>query len=151
MDRRALDFLFVGGNTVNEPTQQFLLKEFDQLREELLECIKESRLLERNALLASGAIWAWAIANKSQSVYQTLLLVPPLIVSLSGLRAWSLSKHIGHLAAYIQEVENAFALPTGLGWEHVFAKSTDYSKSASAIIFWLVLLAATLFAAVWYR
>lgn len=133
-----------------EPTQQFLLREYDHLREELLECVKETRLLERNALLVSGAIRAWAITNKSQSVYQVLLLVPSLIVFLSALRAWSLWRHIGLLAAYIQQVENTFALPDNLGWEHTFARSRDYSKSFSAIIFWLVLLAATVFAAVRY-
>lgn len=135
---------------MNESSQQFLLQEFDQLREELLECVKETRLLERNALLISGAIWAWAITNKTQSVYPVLLLVPPLIVFLSALRAWSLWKHIGNIAAYIQKVEKAFTLPDNLGWERAFAESRDYSKSISAIVFWVVLLVATVFAAIWY-
>ncbi len=135
---------------MNESSQQFLLQEFDQLREELLVCVKETRLLERNALLGSGAIWAWAITNKSQSVYPVLLLVPPLIVFLSALRAWSLWRHIGFLAAYIKQVEITFSLPGNLGWEHTFARSTDYSKSISAIVFWVVLLAVTVFAAIRY-
>ena len=135
---------------MEESSEKYLLQEFKGLREEIMECIKESRSLERNALLASGAIWAWAIANKTQAVYQPLLLVPPLIAILSALRAWSLWKHLGHLSNYIQKVEIAFSVPDSLGWERVFSASTDYSKSTSAIVFWVLLVIATIIAALCY-
>lgn len=132
---------------MKESAEKFLLQEFEALREELMECIKESRSLERNALLASGAIWAWAIANKTQAVYQPLLLVPPLIAMLSALRAWSLWKHLDHLSNYIQQVEAALSVPGNLGWERVFFASTDCSKRVTAIVFWVLLVAATVIAA----
>jgi hypothetical protein len=133
---------------MEEAAEKFLLQEYVGLRDELMECVKESRSLERNALLASGAVWAWAIANKTQSVYQPLLLVPPLIALLSALRAWALWKHLKQMSTYIQAVESALSLPDGLGWERRFAASTDYSKSISAGIFWTLLFSATVFAAV---
>lgn len=132
---------------MKESAEKFLLQEFEALREEMMECIKESRSLERNALLASGAIWAWAIANKTQAVYQPLLLVPPLIAMLSALRAWSLWKHLDHLSNYIQQVEAALSVPGNLGWERVFFASTDCSKRVTAIVFWVLLVAATVIAA----
>lgn len=135
---------------MEESARTFLLHEFDGLREELMECVKESRSLERNALLASGAIWAWAIANKTQAVYQPLLLVPPLIALLSALRAWSLWRHLKQISEYIQAVEAALSVPNELGWERRFAASKDYSKSGSAIIFWASLVLSTVFAAVRY-
>lgn len=132
---------------MKESAEKYLLQEFEALREEMMECIKESRSLERNALLASGAIWAWAIANKTQAVYQPLLLVPPLIAMLSALRAWSLWKHLDHLSNYIQQVEAALSVPGNLGWERVFFASTDCSKRVTAIVFWVLLVAATVIAA----
>ena len=126
---------------------ELLLHEYDALRDEVMECVKESRLLERNALLASGAIWAWALANKSQPVYQALLFVPVLITLLSTLRSWALKKHLDQLGEYITRVEAHAQLPKHLGWERQFAKSADKSKSRSAIAFWVVLTFATAFGA----
>ncbi len=135
---------------MDESSRTFLLQEFDALRDELMECVKESRSLERNALLASGAIWAWAIANKSQAVYQPLLLAPPLIALLSALRAWSLWKHWKQIAEYIQAVEAALSVPNELGWERRFAASNSWSKTVTAIVFWVLLVGATIFAAIRY-
>src|SRR5262245_41875510 len=128
--------------------KDFLLKEFERLRVEMDESVKETRSLERNAVIASGAIWAWALVHPrvipGVSFY-VLLSIPTIIVALSALRAWALQRHIIAMSKYLANVEKAFILPPCLGWERRFDESTEKTiKSLSAFLFWAILLLFTI-------
>jgi hypothetical protein len=131
---------------VDENQREFLLKEFERLRIEIDDSVKETRTLERNAVISSGAIWAWALVNsgnvKGASLY-ILLWLPVIIVAFSMFRAWALHRHLWAMGEYLAEVAKAFVLPLGLGWEQRFAQSTDKTKSQSATVFWIILLFIT--------
>ena len=134
------------GVMVDENQREFLLKEFERLRIEIDDSVKETRTLERNAVISSGAIWAWALVKTGTvtgaSLY-ILLWLPVVIVSFSAFRAWALHRHLLSMGKYLAEVEKAFVLPGGLGWEQRFAQSTGKTKSLSATVFWVCLLFIT--------
>ncbi len=46
-----------------ENTTDFLLKEYEAARGEMADAVKETRTLERYALLAVAAIWSWVVAS----------------------------------------------------------------------------------------
>ena len=54
----------MGNSEEVKPNQdEFLLKEYDQVRAEFNATLAECRSLERNAVLASGAVWAWTLTH----------------------------------------------------------------------------------------
>src|ERR1700724_2612004 len=46
--------------------KDFYLKEFETLRKEIGAALKDYRELERNAVIAVGATWAWLFAHKKE-------------------------------------------------------------------------------------
>jgi hypothetical protein len=120
-----------------ENASDFILKEYEALRREMEEAVKETRVLERSAVLATGAIWSWLVgAGKPE--YELAKWLPALIVLALGIRALLLTSHIDFLAKYFIEVEKSFLLPSGLGFEQQF-KRKGKAKRLSAYVFWAVL------------
>ena len=123
---------------MNKNAYDFISKEYEALRREMDEAVKETRVLERYALLATGAIWSWLIGT---SGYELAKWLPAFIVGFLGFRALALTSHIDFLGKYFAKVEKAFPLPSGLGFEQQFeGSSVAERKRRTAYWFWGVLL-----------
>src|SRR5215204_1801416 len=103
--------------------QQFHLKEWESLRQEILEQVDHTRKLEFGSVAGLGAFYAWFVsANPSPSRF--ILVVPTLLAFLGGMRALGTLIRIQEIACYIREIEEHFSLgDKGLvGWERTRAK-----------------------------
>ena len=116
----------------------FRLKEYEAVRREMDEAVKETRTLERYALVAVGAIWSWIVASRKPE-YVVLMWLPALLVGFLAFRALLLTNHVTFIANYIIEIEKLFALPDLPGFETRF-KGKGTLKRCSAYFFWLLLV-----------
>jgi len=121
----------------------FLLKEYEMLRTEMSEAVKETRTLERNALIVTGAIWSW-LALKENVSYEELKWLPALIVLFSAFRALGLTMFIDEIGNYIATVEKSFITQNELGFERHF-KAKKTLKRKSAYFFWIIFFLLTAF------
>ncbi|HVT56783.1 MAG TPA: hypothetical protein VHR45_00140 [Thermoanaerobaculia bacterium] len=116
---------------------QFLLEEFKALRKEIDDSVGETRLLERVALIATGAIWAW-LAEKNRLNYW-LIWSPLVIIVLSGLRSLAIFHRIKMLGLYLNSMEVKYLQPP-YGWEHSKFHREHHLISMSAVIYWIILV-----------
>ena len=144
----------------------FLLKEYTTLKGDMLEAVKETRLLERVAVGATAAIWTWVIGNGAETASGFLtgmttpdwikwfpvlaLLLPILLVRVLFRRAVALTEYIDYLALYLRKVEEAFikggknSPGEGFGWEKWWRDSGKFKpKRRTFWAFWWVLWAGT--------
>jgi hypothetical protein len=119
----------------------FMLKEADFLRRELDDTIKTIWETERQALLLTGAIWAWSLPNHTPT-FTAVKWLPLGLNLLFGLRSLALYRHVNRISYYLLFVEKRFNLSEGIGWEQHFRKNSDLFTLSTAYIFWICLLLA---------
>jgi hypothetical protein len=110
-------------------TKEFLLEEQKQRRLELSHLIKSIENDQRNAVVLTGAIWAWLLTNADKVSGPANLIVavlPALVIAFLFYRYRGLSQAIQLVAEYTRRLELVFELPDGLGWEtHVLHLRDD--------------------------
>lgn len=135
----------------NNQTTDFLIKEYESLRTEMNEAVKETRTIERHAVIAIGIIWSW-LALTENAPYRQLIWLPLIIVLFSAYRAYGLTAHIDTIAKYLTKIESFFiTLDDDLGFELNHSAALT-AKRFSAYIFWILLCAMTIIVpAIFYR
>ena len=121
--------------------EKFHLAEYNTLHGEIRELITESRLLERQVVFATGAVWAW-LATKPESIPFIAWFIPLMFSTGGYVRATLLQKHVDNIAAYIIKIEKKFC-PNEECW-HRSRKQSGIRLSSK--IFWALLILITLIA-----
>ena len=113
-------------NLQAKDTKAFHEKEYEALRREIELDIKETRSLERNALLANAAIFTWlATTGKEFLGHWWLPWLPVVISGLAAFRSFALLSRMMELGDYIAKLECTFG---SLGWERERIKHKDEQK-----------------------
>ena len=134
---------------MTEHIDKYLLKEAEFLRNVYSERAKETRLLERYSLIATGAIWSWCAANLDAPALELLLWIPAIITCLFGVRAYSIYRAMDATRDYLISIESKFGLPNDFGWGHQL-KQQEQGPLYTALTFWFILQGLTLALAAWY-
>jgi hypothetical protein len=117
-----------------------------ELKKEIAESIKEERLLERNAILACGAVYTY-ILEKTHQFPRVALYVPCAIALFGAYRTIVLMISITPRGRYLKRVEVLMLDDTVLeGWETYFRAHYRFGVGASMWLFWIVLIAVTIVA-----
>ena len=94
---------------------EYAKKEAEYARSAISPLLARIEELEKYALLLTGAIWAWAVANNTNQAVKLLLWAPLVIQSLLAFRAliaWKNARlHMEHLA----KLEVEIGVPPGMG------------------------------------
>ena len=140
---------------------QFHVEEHRSLRSEIVDSIKETRQIERLVLVGTAAIWAWLVTD-GKVVPKPSYWIPVLLVFGGALRSWTLWRSVERAAAYLMEIEVEIPKFKNLpGWENWLRSrqgedgspakvqnlfgfsSRDTGLLLTAIMFWIVMLVAT--------
>jgi hypothetical protein len=136
---------------VTEIKDAFLLSEAEYLRKVYYDSDKEIGVLERYALVASGAIWSWCAANADSAVFPVLVWLPLLLQILFGLRAWGIYRMMITTRRYLAEVEEkTVGLSKDLGWGRYLSQHGRGLRVATGYLFWAVLHAISILIALVY-
>jgi|GEM_PF-1581291 len=123
---------------------KYLSDEMDYLRSAYMEAVRETRVLERYALVATGVIWSWLAVNDAQGVMGYIVWFPAIITWLLGLRSWGIFKLLLSLRRYFALVEQSAELPGKLGWEKHKVDDRERFEVKTVWLFWFVLQTLTL-------
>lgn len=134
--------------SITAETRRFLEQEHQVLRAELLLRLEELHRIQREALLTSGAMWAW-LATRSDATQLSLAdastidrLVYLVPLALTG---FYVSKHvlmgraIKVIAGYLSMIEGVVGLPENFGWETHFQESVDSNFRYWPALYWISL------------
>jgi hypothetical protein len=115
--------------------------EAEYLRASIVSSINETRTLERNSLIGTGAVWTWLATHQVTPNAQIVWWLPMIFALLGWLRARAVLRSIERSAAYIRHVE-AFLCegPGPRGWETHLAQERKPIVSRTMDIFWVCLL-----------
>lgn len=135
----------VRSNRIANTRMSFNLKqaEWKELRDEAISLAHETRKLEQLAVVATGAVYAWVATHKLEmgAVWILPWFIPVLFAAAGALRSWAIAKQIGHMSAYLTEIEKE--LSAGGGWETFFSTRRGYLYR-TAVTFWTLLLVVTI-------
>ena len=120
--------------------KEFLLAEYSFITSELHWRITQIVADQRNALISTGAIWAWLATNEWNDIFVYVKWGPVAIVLLFGMKRVSLSLAINELRDYVHRVEAQFELPDSVGWQHNLKARRSYALRKWSIAFWSTLL-----------
>lgn len=131
-----------------EPDREFLLLEYESLRQEQLEKITETFRLTRFALITHGAIWTWLATNRDTiPSSEVATWSPVLLILLFGGLYWTLRRDIRVIGDKVRELETHFSVPVGLAWEKDL--SGTYTRTVALHwVLWTLLLVANVLIAV---
>ena len=129
---------------------QYHVAEYASLHGEIRELNVEARTLERQVLLATGAVWAW-LAVHGTNVPQLAWFIPVLFSVAGATRAFALKRAVENIALYIRrlDAELCTGRPSLMGWETLrrLKPPTEGFKTSgvmwSAWFFWGLLVLAT--------
>jgi hypothetical protein len=123
-------------------------RQYEMLREEIMQHLHESRQLELYGVGAVAAFYAWLLTN-STSAPRWSGFIGVLIPLFGGLRGYVTGLRIDEIASYLRNLEQiAFTESTQpLGWERHFAGiGTKRLTRMSSALVWVVLLATAVLA-----
>jgi hypothetical protein len=109
-----------------------LVEEYRSLRCQLDYQVKETRDLERYALVGIGLVFAWlASIERPTPLVLPAWLFPPLLAIMGWVRAKSIMRRIDQAASYIRKIEEHVYGVRGelVGWETTMAKSRKANSS----------------------
>lgn len=125
-----------------KPDRDFLLLEYESLRQEQLQKIAESSSLIRFALITHGAIWTWLATHRDAFPSREIAAWSPLLlVLLFGGLYWALRRDVRVIGSKVQRLEGHFSVPKDLAWEEDLP-GTYTRTSAVHWSIWVLLLAA---------
>jgi len=136
---------------IDDRQKEYILEEYRQLRQEILLVLQRTDVLERNALLACGAIWAWLATHVENLQYKMVVWVPLFISVLFALKSGSLRYGQHRITRYLQRIEQTLGLAEGLGWHNVhfmIPKSLPLGVGLWAIFYWIAIIVGNIVAAV---
>jgi hypothetical protein len=98
----------------------FNLKEYEALRVEINDTLREIRMIERYAVAGSGAIWAWLATRPNLHI--AVWVLPLMLVAAGFLRNSILYAHVRQLGDYIRLIEEHILKDSNgpKGWEGYF-------------------------------
>jgi len=126
---------------MNEKDKDFLLAEYNHLKDEILDMNRLVPLNEKWAVVVSGVSWAWlAINHKDLPLKAVIVWIPFVLVTVLFLRSRAFEKKYDAFNTYLRRVEEKFELE-GLGWEkfihergrHLFKYYSTFIWSALAL------------------
>ena len=116
----------------------FMLEEFKALRSEIELYLTEVRGLERNTIIAVGAIWAWLIHERVIDIWAWS--IPIALTLVVAVRVAAVSIHFNSTRSRIRVIEDEFKV---LGWEH---RTAGGSFALSNVVIGILLIAAAFMA-----
>lgn len=84
---------------------EYLVKEAEYIRQTVLSLLNRIEENERYALLTTGAIWSWAIANSQVQGIRLLWWSPLIIQILFALRSLVTWKNLSSHLKYLSKIE----------------------------------------------
>ena len=104
---------------MNEPDHQieFLLAQYDAVREEVKWIIAQTEAVENFALATSGGIWAWLLPNQGKPYFLFICWLPLLVSSLFLIKRFALWKSLKTVKNFILKIETYMKLPPDLNYE----------------------------------
>jgi hypothetical protein len=137
------------GASMNRPSLErtaahsriFNLKEYEALRVEINDTLREIRMIERYAVAGSGAIWAWLATRPN--LHAAAWVLPLLLVAAGFIRNSILYAHVRQLADYIRLIEEYLLKdsPGPKGWEGYLKPIAEKNSFAfEESIVWVFLL-----------
>jgi hypothetical protein len=136
-------------------SEQYIVQECSQLRDEIWTRVKDQRTTERYMLLAFGVVYWFLSVHKSASVSEEIQIlfscgwyVPPILAFLAALRWCENVRLIGQIADYTRTREEQLLGPNG-GWE-TYLKKRNNGRGPSVllseyyVVFWLFLIFSTM-------
>lgn len=125
---------------------EFDLRQYGELKDEVIRMVQETRTVERQVLVGVWAIWT--LSGAIERAQPLVWLAVPLIVAAAA-RCAALYASIGPCAEYMREIEKRAPRADGLdGWEHYLARYRDEAwrkkLGATSAFYWGLLLIAAL-------
>jgi hypothetical protein len=146
------------GTTIDNAKQltrrapELYLQTCSELKREIAESVKEERQLERNALLACGAVYTYLSSDKLHAVLGLAWYLPCAIAIFGAYRTIMLMISISPRAQYLKKVEGLILNDKVLeGWETFFRSHYRFGVGASIYVFWSALIACTLIVPDYFR
>jgi hypothetical protein len=96
--------------------KEYLIEEYRRLHEELLLSFQRMDSAEKNALLASGAIWAWLATHEQTVQYQMAVWVPLCLCVMFAVKGPTLRYGQKRIEKYVRLLEQQFGIDDKLGW-----------------------------------
>lgn len=125
---------------------QFSIKEYETLRLESRDAVQESRIIERQTILASGVVWAWVLTQPNLGAYTNQLKYIPLTVSLFGaIRSFGLHVRLVRISEHIIAMEQRFGRGSYFSWETQLSRKS-WVLTGTSTFFWISMLSANLYA-----
>ena len=122
-------------------------KEFEALRQEIMDAVTETRKLEIQCLGASAVFWSWVLAQPMEAFWiPRVVWIPVILCFIAALRSGALYLEIREHAKYLKTVEIKWGLV--ISWEN--SKKRRYMAIMTAII-WAALIVGSFWAADFVR
>jgi len=134
--------------------EKYLLEEYKALRAEVLNRENIDDAVQRYALLAMAAFYAYIFKESTNSdVSRALFLVPTAISLYTLIRIFTAKMWFRKLGEYLKTVEAYAYRSSGLGWERFIEGDTDITlgrlrHTVAARSFWFAMLLLNLYVVV---
>lgn len=130
---------------------EFNIEEYKWLRSEISEKTKETRVLERNAVIITGAVWAWLLTttNPEDALPNIAWFIPHILAWLGALRSGALLWDTLTVVLYIRRIEEQLVSTRAFVGLETWVKDNPWWKKSAAVyvgstaLFWALLLVAT--------
>lgn len=123
---------------------EYARKEAEYARNAIVPLLSRIEDLEKYALLTTGGIWAWAVANNTNQAVKLLLWAPLVIQSLLAFRALIAWKNAKLHMDYLTVLEAEIGVPPGMGVGCAIYMRWKPLAERTGGLFWLTLFIISL-------
>ncbi len=135
----------------------YIISEASSLRGNMLHHLSNIELLEKNALLISGAIWVLIASITWVESLKIIIWFPSILTAIFYIKLKMLTLTIHLIGEYLIKLENQLSLPNDLGWQNYWNihkyKHSRFKKSYLKFwggIYWMSLFMGNTLVALYF-
>ena len=119
------------------------LAELEHVRTVYENWSKETAVIERFALVTTGAIWSWcASKNATDNAVLFVVWVPTFLCMLFGWRARIIRRDMLIAEDYLMALEKDH-FSNAVRWQNKFKEKSSKRRAKNAFLFWVILIITT--------
>jgi hypothetical protein len=116
--------------------KQFSIEQYKQLRDEIIQYVREIFQTEIYGGIAVASVYTWLLSHKHDLLVRAVWFIPPCLILIGAVHCLMLTFRIKHIGRFLKHLEQAAygQHAKSFGWEHYKTDAHHWVDTTDEVI-----------------